>query len=115
MQFQDSIKTCLNKYATFDGRASRSEYWWFILFHFIVSAVAAALSDNIYYAVVIGLFLPSIAVGVRRLHDRDKSGWWMLLVFLPLIGSIILIVWYCQRGTESDNRFGSPEAPQLAQ
>ncbi len=114
MQFQDSIKTCLNKYATFSGRASRSEYWWFVLFNFIAQVVAAILSENLSYAVAVALLLPGIAVGVRRLHDRDKSGWWMLLIFIPLIGSIVLLVWYCQKGSESDNRFGPPEAKQIA-
>lgn len=106
MQFQESIKTCLSKYADFKGRASRSEYWWFVLFNLIVQAAAAALSENLSYAIAIGFFLPSIAAGVRRLHDKDKSGWWMLLHFVPLIGAIVLLVWFCQKGTPSANRFG---------
>lgn len=111
MQFQDSIKSCLiNKYVTFEGRASRSEYWWFILFNFLAHLVAALLNDNLYYLVTLALFLPGLAAGIRRLHDKDKSGWWMLLVFVPLVGSIILLVWFCQQGTQGDNRFGSPEA-----
>lgn len=116
MRFQDSIKTCFSKYAEFKGRASRSEYWWFVLFSFIAQAATAAISQNLSYAIAIGLILPSIAVGVRRLHDKDKSGWWMLLHFVPLIGAIVLLVWFCQKGTEGTNRFGDiPSDLQITQ
>jgi uncharacterized membrane protein YhaH (DUF805 family) len=64
------------------------------------------MSENLSYAIAIGILLPSIAVGVRRLHDKDKSGWWMLLHFVPLIGAIVLLVWFCQKGTDGANRFG---------
>ena len=113
MQFPDAIKSCFSKYVTFEGRASRTEYWWFFLFNFIVHVAALFINDNLYYLVTLGLFLPALAVSVRRLHDKEKSGWWLLLSFVPLVGAIILLIWFCQEGTQGDNRFGSPEA-QLA-
>ena len=111
MEFGEAIRKCLSDYATFQGRASRSEYWYFFLFVFLVS-IAANVIDGAIGTEVLGilvglaLLLPGIAVAVRRLHDRDKSGWWYLLVFLPLIGAIILLVWFVQRGTPGSNRFG---------
>lgn len=112
MSFGEAINRCLTEYATFGGRAARSEYWYFFLFTFLVSA-AANILDAAGETQVVGalaalaLLIPSIAVAVRRLHDRDKSGWWYLLVLIPLIGAIILLVWFVQRGTVGPNRFGS--------
>jgi uncharacterized membrane protein YhaH (DUF805 family) len=103
--FVDAIKVCLQKYADFNGRATRPEYWWFVLFNFVLGLVlfwAPILS----IIVSLALLLPSVAVAIRRLHDIDKSGWWLLLVFVPLIGLIALIIFFCQRGTEGRNRFG---------
>lgn len=108
----------LKKYATFSGRAQRSEYWYFILFYLLI-ALALALIDpllgsfhrNSGYGLFSSLFMlamivPSIAVGVRRLHDTDRSGWWMLLSLIPLIGSIVLLVFFVQDSQAGDNRFG---------
>lgn len=120
MDFQTAIKACFSKYVTFSGRASRSEFWWFILFivigNFVLGIVDLSLfgrsagGDSI--SILGGLFslavfLPSIAVGVRRLHDVDKSGWWYLLALIPLVGGLILIVFFfIHRGTPGANRFG---------
>jgi len=116
MDFGQSVSTCLSKYATFSGRAARSEYWWFSLFTVLVSVVAQILDALLAVSVGIagldliatfGLLIPSIAVATRRLHDLDRSGWWQLLLFIPLVGWIVLLVWYCTRGNAGPNRFGA--------
>lgn len=104
MTFSESIRTCFLKYATFDGRASRSEYWWFFLFTCLASAALGSISQTLSGLFSLAVLLPSLAVGVRRLHDVDKSGWFLLLWFIPIIGWIILIVWATQKGKEP-NRF----------
>ena len=112
MGFQSAITTCLNKYVGFQGRAMRSEYWYFVLFIIIVDIVtygidAAILGRPILYSIAaLALLLPSLAVSVRRLHDIDRSGWWLLISLVPLIGAILLIVWFCTKGSLGANRFG---------
>jgi len=97
MNFQESVKTCFSKYVDFNGRAVRSEYWWFALFNLIVSIVLTIISPkllaNIYS---LATLLPALAVGVRRLHDTNRSGWWLLLWLVPVIGWIVLIVFLAQ-------------------
>lgn len=110
--------TVLKKYAVFSGRARRSEYWFFVLFNMIVAFVLGfidgflglgdmeagiGLLGTIYGLAVI---IPSIAVGVRRLHDTNRSGWWLLISLVPLIGAIVLIVFFVMDSTPGDNRFG---------
>jgi uncharacterized membrane protein YhaH (DUF805 family) len=106
MTFSESIRTCLTKYANFDGRATRSEYWWFVLFTFLVSAATGLVSEILSGLFTLAVLLPSLAVGVRRLHDIDKSGWFLLVWFIPIIGWIVMIVWAIQEGKEP-NRFSS--------
>jgi uncharacterized membrane protein YhaH (DUF805 family) len=113
MNFGQAIKTCLNKYATFSGRATRSEYWYFFLFLVTVNIVASVLDSTIFGAMpvlyliaTLALLVPSIAAGVRRLHDTDKAGWWLLVGLIPVIGTIVLIVFFCQRGSVGTNQFG---------
>lgn len=96
MTFTDSIKTCFNKYATFEGTASRSEYWWFMLFLFLASAAANVISETLGVLFTLATILPSIAAACRRLHDTDRSGWWQLIVLVPVIGWIVLIVFLVQ-------------------
>lgn len=111
----------IRKYATFSGRARRAEYWWFYLFFALLIGVLTAVdvmlfgydveggdpTGNVLAGVAaLALLLPFLAVAVRRLHDRDKSGWWLLWGLLPLIGGLILLYQYVQRGTAGDNRFG---------
>ena len=103
--FVDAIKICLAKYIDFSGRAGRPEFWWFMLFGFILSLLTGWI-DYLGPLVSLALLLPNIAVGVRRLHDTDRTGWWYLIAFVPLIGFIVLIVFWVQRGTEGRNRFG---------
>jgi len=107
MTFADSIKTCLTKYAEFSGRASRSEFWWFMLFSVLVNCAAGQISNAVYGVVSLALILPSLAVGARRLHDVDKSGWWLLLGLIPLV-NILLIYWECHAGKNEDNQYGAP-------
>ena len=103
---------CFRIHVVFNGRYSRSEFWWWELF-VIIGAVVSAVADSIIgtylllYAIwPIATYLPGLAVIVRRLHDRDKSGWWILIGFIPWIGSIILLIWFISRGTDGSNRFG---------
>lgn len=119
MGFADAVRTVLTeKYASFGGRASRSEFWWYFLFVIIASAILAVV-DNLILVRLTGtpilqpLFalatlIPGIAVSVRRLHDKDKSGWFVLMPLIPLVGAIILIYWYATEGTAAGNRFGTP-------
>ncbi|MEK3721443.1 DUF805 domain-containing protein [Paenibacillus sp. FSL H8-0034] len=100
-------------YAGFQGRARRKEYWMFFLFSTIFSIVAAILDSIVNLnSILAGLYslailLPSLAVGCRRLHDTGRSGWWLLISLIPLIGSIILIVFLCQDSDEYDNKYGA--------
>jgi uncharacterized membrane protein YhaH (DUF805 family) len=106
MNFVDAVKTCFTKYVGFEGRATRSEYWWWVLFIVAVSIVMAVLNlgmiGNLFSLTTL---LPSIAVGTRRLHDIGKSGWWQLIALIPLIGWLVLIYWAVQP-SEGDNAFG---------
>jgi uncharacterized membrane protein YhaH (DUF805 family) len=113
MSLPDAVRTCLTKYVDFSGRARRSEYWWFALSTFIVYLVASFLGRAVNAGVILadlvalGLFLPSLAVAVRRLHDTNRSGWFYLISLIPLVGSIILIVFFCQDSARGPNRYGS--------
>ncbi|SET23363.1 DUF805 domain-containing protein [Thorsellia anophelis] len=117
------FKMCLSKYATFQGRARRSEFWFFQLFYMIfsiglqvIASILAVVSGSegvaaffgiLLIAFYLALFLPSLSVLVRRLHDTDRSGWFVFISFIPLVGTIILLIWLCSEGTQGDNRFGS--------
>lgn len=115
--FPESVVRCLRKYATFRGRAMRAEYWWFSLFNTLLGMVVYAAvqhlmgteaADGAASIVQLALFLPMLAVGVRRLHDIDFRGWWMLLG-LTVVGIIPLIIFFCLPGKPAGNRFGSRE------
>ena len=114
MNFTKSIEICFKKFATFDGRARKSEFWWFQLFCLIVELIGIIFDHLMGYesgffelvAYVIVL-LPSLAVGARRLHDTGRSGWWQLL-YLTIIGIIVLIVWWVADGDKKKNKFGNP-------
>jgi uncharacterized membrane protein YhaH (DUF805 family) len=117
MPFPDAVRSVLTQYVTFTGRARRSEYWWFVLFNVIVSAVAGLLDAIIggyFFQVIVGLglLLPALAVGARRLHDIGRSGWWLLIGLVPFVGAILLIVWFCQDSQPGSNEHGpSPKYP----
>ncbi|MEQ8368556.1 MAG: DUF805 domain-containing protein [Roseicyclus sp.] len=119
MDFMTAVRTCLGKYVTFSGRAQRSEYWWWALFSFGGNVVLQFVDGVLFGSVggqqigvlaplfSLAVFLPSISVGVRRLHDLDKSGWWLLIALVPLIGFLVLLYFFVQRGTEGSNQFGA--------
>ncbi|MGH8766199.1 MAG: DUF805 domain-containing protein, partial [Burkholderiales bacterium] len=100
MTFGESIKTCFSKYAEFSGRAKRSEYWWWVLFYVLVSAGLGMINQILPGLFSLATLLPYLAVGARRLHDTDRSGWWQLIGLIPLIGWIVLLIWYVQEGKE---------------
>lgn len=110
--FIDVVK---NQYFNFKGRATRQQYWMYVLFYFILSVVigiiGAILGDTVRgilsTLLTLGLFLPTLGIGVRRLHDTDRSGWWFLIALLPFIGSIVLLVFFCLPSTEGENRFNN--------
>jgi uncharacterized membrane protein YhaH (DUF805 family) len=144
MTFGQAFRTCLTKYLVFSGRASRSEFWFFALFVFLCKTAAAAVDSAIWHSrigngpfstiVLLALFLPQISVQVRRLHDTDRSGWWLLAFLVPtllaflaypaslenpalnavrgvaiiaaIVSFITLIVWFVVPGTIGSNRFG---------
>ncbi len=99
MTFQESIRVCFTKYADFTGKAGRSEYWWFFLFVILVSLAASMVSDILGGVISLATLLPSIAAATRRLHDTNRSGWWQLICFVPVVGIIVLIVFLAQQGT----------------
>ncbi len=133
MTFFQSISSCLTKYFRFSGRASRSEFWWWQLFLLLTMVVPMfatvvlmptapdlmeALSAII-FIVQATCYIPCLAVISRRLHDIGKSGWWQLLGFVPLLGIIVLLIWWTRKGDAGANRFGpdpmaSPDAAFVA-
>jgi uncharacterized membrane protein YhaH (DUF805 family) len=117
MGFTDAIKTGFQKYIGFSGRAARSEYWYWVLFLLLLQIVAWLIDMTLFGFNTTGVnpigsilslatLLPSLAVSIRRLHDIDRVGWWVLLALIPVIGAIVLIYWACLRGTVGANRFG---------
>lgn len=151
MDFITAIKTCFSKYATFHGRAGRAEYWWWVLFAALMN-LAVSMSRMTAIATIAGiaLFLPNLAVSVRRLHDVNRSGWFLLLpapfwalagifgaiyflgragvlapnatsgmafaifALISIAASLIVLVWFCQRGTEGPNQYGAAPFASLA-
>jgi uncharacterized membrane protein YhaH (DUF805 family) len=109
MDFVQAIKSCQGQYATFAGRASRSEYWWFFLFQVVVLIIASMLGDVVYGLVTLALLLPALAVGTRRLHDIGRTGWWQLLL-LSGIGFLVLLYWWVQPSEGTGNIYGAPSA-----
>ena len=116
MGFIGAIQTCLRKYADFSGRASRSEYFWFLLFYYIIALPAAILLSEeqtnaltlLSAVAVLAFSLPMYAVGARRLHDTGLSGWWQLLHVFSLIGSIIILILTVRKGEPGSNKYGPP-------
>lgn len=120
MGFGAAVTSALSKYASGSGRARRSEYWWFVLFVWLINLgvglLSALTSDSsdpglpvgvvAQFVVMIGLLLPLLALTVRRLHDAGFSGWWVLVGFVPFIGAIVLMIFAVLDGTHGPNEFG---------
>ncbi|CAI3579233.1 MULTISPECIES: DUF805 domain-containing protein [Clostridium] len=102
----------LKKYADFNGRARRKEYWMFILFNIVIAIVLSVIDSLlgtapiIYLVYILAVFIPSISVGVRRLHDIGKSGWWLFISFIPLVGGIWLLILTCKDSEPTENAYG---------
>lgn len=125
MTFGQSVATCFAKYVDFSGRATRPEFWWFFLFNAIATLVASmvdsAVSGRMHLTfgttwalsadrpaqalVTLGLLLPNLAVGARRLHDIGRTGWWQLMALIPCLGLIVLVVFWCTAGDRHQNRY----------
>jgi uncharacterized membrane protein YhaH (DUF805 family) len=114
MEFTESVKRNLttSAYAQFEGRASRSEYWWFYLGTLAIAFVAGFIEGlagiPLTVIAVLAMIVPSIALSVRRLHDTNRSGWYLLLGLIPFVGTIVLIYWWASSGDTRENSFGAP-------
>jgi len=117
VDFPEAVKLAFQRYIDFSGRSSRAEYWWFTLFIVLVDVIVTAVDTVVLGTDLWGIgllsavwqlatLIPSIAIGVRRLHDIDKSGWWILLWFVLVIGWIVLLVWAIKRGDGGPNKYG---------
>ena len=117
VEFPDAVKHGFQRYIDFSGRSSRAEYWWFAFFIVLVDIIATAVDTVVLGTDLGGIgllsavwelarLIPSLAIGVRRLHDINKSGWWLLSGFVLVIGWIVLIVWAIKRGDEGPNKYG---------
>ena len=126
MGFADAIRSAFSNYVTFSGRARRAEYWWFGLFCMLGNVIAGVLDGAIFgfdavvepgmaaYAAPsalgaifsLAVLLPSLAVTVRRLHDTGRSGWWLLIILIPVIGALVLLYWMIKRGDTGPNDHG---------
>jgi uncharacterized membrane protein YhaH (DUF805 family) len=117
----------LKRYAEFTGRSRRKEYWMFTLLVFVAAIVLSLVETLLGLGGMVGpygpltsllllaIFVPSIAVGIRRLHDTGRSGWWLLIGLVPLIGGIVLLVFYCSEGNKGPNEYGpDPKGEDLA-
>jgi uncharacterized membrane protein YhaH (DUF805 family) len=121
MSFADAVRTCLTeKYATFNGRARRSEYWWFGLFQGLLSIVLTIIGSVIGFKYLgniasLALLAPGLGVSVRRMHDIGKSGWWLLISLIPLVGWIVIIVFAVTDSNPGPNQYGpSPKGANPA-
>lgn len=124
MNLPQAVLSAFKNYTTFTGRAARSEFWYWVLFWILAAWVlnildiaifgAATIARNglypLYSIFTIIAFLPSLAVTVRRLHDVDRSGWWIFILLIPIAGFLVLLYWYCSKGTPGMNRFGPEPA-----
>lgn len=123
MGFEQAIRTVLSKYATFGGRATRPEYWWWVLAYVILSVVTQ-LIDAVVVAPLLGLgifganagqplsvivslalLLPCLAVSCRRLHDIGRSGWWLLIWIVPIVGILVVLYWHIQPSQQGENQY----------
>ena len=109
MTFSESVSTCLKKYFVFSGRASRSEYWWFQLIvspSYLISTIIENEIGYFFLGITLFTLIPAISAGVRRLHDTNRSGFFLLISFIPFIGGLVLLFFLIPEGTKGKNRFG---------
>jgi uncharacterized membrane protein YhaH (DUF805 family) len=114
--FAEAVRSGFDHYVKFDGRASRPAFWWWFLFGILVG-ICASIIDAIIgsFGVVSGLaalalLLPNLSVAIRRLHDTDHTGWWVLIGLIPIIGFIVLLIFYLRQSDPGENRYGPPPA-----
>ena len=115
MNFEQAVRTVLSRALVFEGRAPRAEYWWWVLAYLLVLLIASGIDGMLFGGAQIlsslaslALLLPTLAVAVRRLHDRGLTGWWVLLGLIPLLGSLILIFIFVQPSEAETNAYGPP-------
>ena len=120
MTFAEAVRSGFDHYVKFDGRASRPAFWWWFLFGILVG-IGATIIDAIIgsFGVVSGLaglalLLPNLSVAIRRLHDTDHTGWWVLIGLIPIIGFIVLLIFYLRQSDPGENRYGPPPAEGVA-
>ena len=116
MTFGESVSTCLKKYFVFEGRASRSEYWWFQLIvtpSYFISTVLENEISYIFLVITIFTLIPAISAGVRRLHDTNRSGFFLLISLIPFIGGLVLLFFLIPEGTKGKNRFGPDPSKKI--
>jgi len=117
MDLKTAVDTVVvRKYAEFEGRASRAEYWWFVLAYFIAVIIAGVIDGMLGTQGIVGgvlglaLLIPSVALAVRRFHDIGKSGWWVLIFLIPIVGFIALLYFFTKKGQPGSNQFGPTPA-----
>lgn len=116
VSFSQAVRMAFDSYCRFQGRSSRSEYWWWVLFVAILSFCIGIIEGILGFSMTavqttsgilsLVLLLPGLGLSVRRLHDIGKSGWWVLLGFIPVVGAIILITWFARNSEMTENRYG---------
>lgn len=115
MSFSEAVRDGFDHYVNFEGRASRSSFWWWVLFTFMAGVAAnlldLAIDASIFSIIVgLGLILPNLSKAIRRLHDTGRSGWWVLIILIPLIGFIVLLIFYLEKSEPTENQYGPPPA-----
>ncbi len=114
MSFGEAVSSGFEHYVKFDGRASRPAFWWWVLFTFLVgigaNIIGLAIGSVTVLSAICGLalLLPNLSVGIRRLHDTNRTGWWILIALIPLIGFIVLLIFYLQESDPGENQYGPP-------
>ncbi len=121
MRFWEAVRSGFDHYVRFGGRASRPAFWWWLLFAILVAVAVSAMDGTIFEEsmlltifVWLGLILPSLSVAIRRLHDTSRSGWWILISMIPILGFIVLLVFCLQKSDPGANTYGPPMAGRVA-
>jgi uncharacterized membrane protein YhaH (DUF805 family) len=115
MTFSEAVKSGFDHYTKFEGRAHKAAFWWWFLFQLLVyigaEIIDAILGTPIFWIIaVLGLLLPNLSVSIRRLHDTNRTGWWILIGLIPIVGFIVLLIFYLQQSDPGVNDYGPPMA-----